>query len=571
MAKAELVKIICLFLLAFTLRTILLGTVPTGISYDELDYVLNAKSFFLTGKGFINGPTPVAITPAYPRAELQSIVFSPLIGLTGLSLFTARLPHALLGSLFAVLMYFVAKRLLGAGPAFIIGIVTAVNPWNIFLTRTAYDATFTAFFLLLGFHVIQTTKKWAILLALLPLFLAYHGYMGMMVLFLPYVVLITAYGWFIVNRNKFLPQYLIVIGVCSLFVIRFFLYAATLPGNRVNELLLPWSPEIAKQVSDERRVSVVHPVMSVFANKLTVYVRVLADKYTGVFSPWILFLHGDTKYLFSLFKHGLFYVIDAVFMITGFGELYRKKKKELYILLALILIAPLPSAFSSNGETYASRAYLLLIPLIFLTGYGIYHVWSKGKTFLNITIAGMYLFFIGNFLTVYFLVNPINNPESFNFSTRIMSRYAQLESRSHDVLVLGDTPKSAFKQYLFYTNGLSRNTIHGLTAVFASTDLKIGTIRFAKCIPPETDIQHTVIIKEGDFSCKPDAQAIPPQEPFRIMRPNDAGTVFEIFNGNLCDAKTLNRYPSHIRFPDLSVEHLSKETFCRSYISMITD
>ncbi len=105
--------LILVFCLAFALRMLNLSYVPNGITHDELDYVLNAKSIWLTGKDLSGSWSPLSLTPLKSRmvlAELTSLVMSPFIGSFKLSLTNVRIPYIFFSSLTAVVLYLIVKK-----------------------------------------------------------------------------------------------------------------------------------------------------------------------------------------------------------------------------------------------------------------------------------------------------------------------------------------------------------------------------------------------------------------------------------------------------------------------------
>ena len=161
-------QLLSIIVLGFILRFIFLDKIPIGITNDELDYIINAKAIFLRFTDISGTWFPLSFTNppfSYPKGEILYFILSPLIGLMPFSLFFARLPSALMGTLFIVLIYFIVKKLIGKPQAIIAALVMAVNPFSIFFARTAYDTPITIFFYFLAFYVVLVSKKWKILFA----------------------------------------------------------------------------------------------------------------------------------------------------------------------------------------------------------------------------------------------------------------------------------------------------------------------------------------------------------------------------------------------------------------------
>lgn len=76
--------LLLVILLAAFFRFFLINQFPTGITNDEIDSIINAKSFFLSGQ----------ILKA-PKGELNHVLIAPIVGPLPFSLGVARLPYAL--------------------------------------------------------------------------------------------------------------------------------------------------------------------------------------------------------------------------------------------------------------------------------------------------------------------------------------------------------------------------------------------------------------------------------------------------------------------------------------------
>lgn len=560
-----------LFIIALVPRIFLLGHVPTGISNDELDYAINAKTLFLTGRGLTGAYTPVHITDDFPRAELSSVLIAPILGPLPFSLILIRLPFAILGAASIVILYFLALTLIGKQAALFTGILATINPWSIFFSRTTYDAPIATFFFMLGFLLLLHLNGWRILWALIPFLLGFHTYMGTMVLFLPVLLIFLFFSWRATGHRRSLLPYIALFGICMIFVIRYALSLHQVPAAvRLSELASPFSHSIAEKVDGFRRTSVVHPIIPIFVNKATVFLDEAITSYAGAFSPILLFVFGDTKHIFTLFYHGLFYVTDALFIILGFVVLFQKNRRTWYLLLSLLLIAPIPSVISNLDTSYASRSYLMQPVLLLFAGYGLARTVNalknpKMRILLSLTIAALYILQVTRFGTVYFLRNTVNNSESYNFSARVMARYVQTEiANGRDVLLLAGEPRTPLKQYAFYTNAITRQNVREFMRAFDAHEYRISGVRALPCPPIDEILADTTLVVEGDLKCD---HYTPAGTPLIIAQLADGGSVYKIFNGKLCMNETLGKYPQNIHFYDFTIEKLSDQSFCRIFIT----
>jgi hypothetical protein len=563
---------IAVFVVSLFFRLIYLTRVPIGFASDELDFVLNAKSFFYFLHGFIfTQLSPVTITKTFPFAELQSIVFAPFIGLLPFSVLAARLPHAIMGSIFCVLLYLITEKLIDKKYALVVGILAAVSPWGIFFSRLTYDTSFSAFFLVLGLYMTLHLKSWKILWLLVPYFLAFHGYLGMMTLFVPYIGVLAWYGYKHVNDSKYAKQYIIVLCISMLFVVRYAWVIMHQTGNRTAEVFSPNS--VSLEVDRQRKESMSSPAVSLYVNKPTVYLETALSKYLNAFSPEILFLRGDPKYHFSLFYHGFFFYGDIILIPLGWLILYTKYRRQWTLLTLLTLIAPIPSVVSNLTLSYASRSYMLLPVFIIFAGVGLVSIIERvQKTKLRYLVIGglflLYVWQIGNFYSIYFFRNPIYNSEGMFFSGRLLSTVIKKELSIHpNIIVVSSSPQTEVRQYLFYQTKGTKQDLSSVIASYDSDKQTIGGVTFMKCPLDLSVLDGKAVIIEAGVACvKPYVDTYHPVDSFQIGMLRDAGTLYRAYGFGMCDPQLLPRFPMGMTLGDLSLDTIDTNRLCKTLL-----
>ncbi len=556
--KRKLLLFIIL-LIAFLMRVLFLDRVPTGVSNDEMDYLLNAKSLWLSGSDISQTWNPLSLTApksSFPQGEIAPLVTFWLVGILPLSLLTSKLVYALIATGTVWLLIVISQKLIGEYEAYIIGAVGAINPWLIFFGRTAYDTPLAIFFYLLGFYMLLSAKKWKILFAIIPFLLGFYAYIGTKLIFLPFIFITTFYAW--KSNMKDTKQYGILVGVCAFFFVIYTVSALHGSATRIHEIANPQMDSIRAVVNSERRLSIQSPLTALFSNKYIVFAKYAIEKYANAFSPNFLFLSGDGKSLFTLWYHGSFYILDAIFMLIGWAVLFAKYRRVLYLLIALTIIAPIPSVMSTVGSSYAIRSMLLAPILIVMLGVGVAYA-IKNKPVVQVSLLGIYLLLVLNFLHIYFLRNPLYNSESFNFSSRVLAKYLSLQDRP--VYVINGDATTPYKQYLFYNNALTKGSASTVANAYKKKEFVIKTIHFITC-------NQTNEIKAGSIIVFDQCKKIPVSKNEKtIAQLSDAGKIYTIQNDKLCLNYALSSYPQHITFADLQIETLSIKNFCEKYIT----
>jgi len=553
-----------IILLSLGLRLIWLDKIPNGISGDELDYVLNAKTVFLTGKDISGQWSPASLflfrypLGEFPKAELPYFLMIPFVGPMKLSLLIVRLPFALLSTLIVLLIYLITKALLRKDVAIIAAFIAAINPWFIYIGRTAYEATPATLFYLFAIYILLVGKGWKILFALPFLCLGFYSYIATKLILLPLAFVVSFYAYWFVNKKRFLRQYLLICFLCVLLLIFFVLSLKNQSTSRMTEILTPNASEIIKQVDEARRASIKTPLTNLFENKITVFAKIVINKFLNIFSSNYLFVYGDK--FFSLWSHGLFYYLDIIFLFLGFVILFVRQRKTFLFLSVLIFIGALPQVFhrvtTDNMATHISLVFPFLTILIALG------IWYFNQFKNNVLlIVGLYLVFLLNFLHIYFFQHPLRG--YFDFSVRLLCRYIFLNQDAHrSIFILTRGPNDSFKKYLFYTDGYTRETVFQIKKVFQEGKTELGKVKFVSCDTPIdfTQKEDLIIINN---SCNTDNLSL---NHLSISQLFDGGEVYKIYNDRLCSQYNLKRYPGEISINDFGIENLSKEEFCEKFI-----
>lgn len=568
-----------ILVLGLFLRTWHLDRIPTGIVADELDYVLNGRAVALSGHGISSDTwSPFSLTPApneIPKAEFPYFISVPFVGPFGLSLFTARIGYVLVSLLFVFAVWGISTELFGIWPGVVSGLLAAINPWSVYYGRTAYDVPVAITAYLIAFYVLLRLKKSTILLSLIPLAIGFYSYIGTKVLFLPYTLIILAFAWLRQKRRDTLWYAVTALG--SLVILGLFiLHLHALPdSSRTGQLFTPLDAGVVKQVNAERRLTLPSPLVPFFANKLVVYTKDVTEKFLGAFSPSILFTNGEGVATFALWQHGLFYPVDAVFLLVGAAALFTISPYVLLFLVFVISVSTLPSVLSTVGTTYVHRSSLMYPFFLMIMGYGLVvsvrAVSSKYRTLFAVGISVLYAVLVANFAYLYFFRFPVYNSEAFGLSQRIYSRYMELaDQKGLSTMALTVGPGGYFRNYLFYNNIPNRNNLSRIRSLITSYDIRWGNASFEKACPSKEAIDsgNTAYIVSDETPCE---ELFVGKPMVVIPTLSDGGSLYRIFNDKLCAPYALSSYPTGYTMNDFDVEKLSAQNFCERFIIRYTN
>lgn len=124
-----------------------LGSIPSGATNDEVTYIYNAYSISITSKDVAGNFLPLSFNFFNSFSPLPIYIMSPFVGILGLSLFTARLPFALIGIAGIFLLFLIAKNITNNHyVALSTAFVLSVSPWHLQFSRVSYDGGLALFF-----------------------------------------------------------------------------------------------------------------------------------------------------------------------------------------------------------------------------------------------------------------------------------------------------------------------------------------------------------------------------------------------------------------------------------------
>jgi 4-amino-4-deoxy-L-arabinose transferase-like glycosyltransferase len=563
-----------LFVLLFAIiilpRFVFLNNVPAAINEDELHYTLNTKSFVLTGKDILRKTSPLDILLfKYPagetiQAELPYFLEMPIFGSSyGFSLAGLALPNAVFGVLTVGLIFLITKKLFDEQTALLTSFVASINPWLIFISRTSYEAGLAIPLFLAILYLLLVAKGWKILLIVPVALLAFYSYIGTKLIFLPLMMIGIAYAYFYINKRKFLKQYSILFILSLLLTVFFFFQILHNPSSRTSEILTPNSPKILEQMHYMRTMTIRNPLMNISENNYYIYLTVLAKNTFNAFSPFYLFAGADYFYLIGI--HGLFYYLDVIFLGLGALLIFNKNRRLLVFLGALALLSALPEVFHNpDGNGVFTPHVALLVPiLLIMIGFGLnkFLCFSKNKykyIFLSIIILGYTILFI-NFVNAYFFRFPLQEG-TFEMQNRTLSKYLSLiKDTKGPIDVYASSPKTAFKEFLFYSNNYNSSTVRELNKSLTDNNLTYKNISFMGCSDRPAIPQKNLIIDSIMCNRKQDGA-------LSIVQLSDSGARYYIYNDRLCSKYKLPQFITGLKLADLNIESMSEQQFCQKFI-----
>lgn len=409
--KKRLIVLLVLFSLALILRIWQLENIPVSMTDDEVRLVYDAYSIWKTGRD-VNGTfLPLAfLNNGFAFNPIPVYLVSPIVGLFGLHIFTARILFALTGALTVLLVYGIVRKLLKNDTiALLSSLALSFSPWHIHISRIAYEGDLALFFYTAGIYLFVFVKKHRmeyLALSLLMFVLGFYSYSGYKLLFLPVLAALVLYKIKDLNRKQII---LIILTALSTFAFFAYLVRYHHAGSYgAGQFFFQDTQATAQAVELERRNSPAPDLLKkLYHNKFTYWSRIFMERYQYALSAQYLFINQEGSGIFSMWFRGQYYYHEAILIILGLLYLFLKHRKEFVLLLSFILIAPIPSGLGPDPVNYSMRSSLLLPALALCIGAGIYALSSFVKhklwryTIFAILIV-IYIYLIGGYLTQYY-------------------------------------------------------------------------------------------------------------------------------------------------------------------------
>jgi hypothetical protein len=245
--------------------------------------------------------------------------------------------------------------------------------------------------------------------------------------------------------------------------------------------------------------------------------------------------------------------------------MFAKNKRLAAFIGILALVGVIPHLLhGADTENFTPHIVMMIPFLLIFIGYGIhefiYLMFPKYKRILFVTVVGIYVISLGNFLQIYWFQYPLNG--QFDFPIRVLTKYLEFQKSDRQVLVYIARHEELFKRYLFYSNGINSRTIFTIRKIYDANIIPYKNVIFMGCDERFTIPENTTVVYDSQCN-KP---LLP--DPFvKIKRLNDGGDTFKIYNDIVCVNYQLKPYVSNITLGELAIESLNEKTFCETYIA----
>jgi len=419
MKKFAKYLIILIVLFAGLVRFYGISHTAPALNWDEAALGYNSYSLGIDGRDEFGVFLPYKFLESY--GDFKPVVYSYLgiipVKVFGLNEFGVRFPSAILGILTVLLTYFLVKEIFKKKEdqvqteyiALLSAFIMAISPWHIMLSRGAYEANVSTFFIVLGVYLfLKAINKnfWYLILSAISFVITFYTFNTARV-FVPLLVIFLAIGF----RKELIKNYkqTIVAGLIGLMFLLptlpfMFSPQAKLRFAEVNIFSNTSIIETSNKYveNDENAVwsKVIHNRRVLFANEFAIH-------YFDNLNPSFLFIKGDGNPRFSTQNVGQMYLIEIPLLLAGFYFLIRKKEGYYWIIPIWLILGIIPAA-TARETPHALRIETVLPTLQIIVAYGLVCLVFKLKKyrlfaasiFLSLMVIN-FIYFYHGLLTFY--------------------------------------------------------------------------------------------------------------------------------------------------------------------------
>lgn len=408
-------------------------------------------------------------------SQVSSLFFTAT-WFTGLNPLGVRLASVFFGSMSIVGIFFFIKSVAKSNnsslylrKSLIGSLLLAFLPWSFSLSRIGHTHIniLVLFSLIHLTLLIQSKNLKGVMISMFPFLIASYYY-PTLILMSPLILIIPIKKVFDFSSPKSQKLILLTATLFLITVVTFLTgkYQILNPKQRVFDLAI-WNDVNTTAESNTQRgiARLSEPSIlslnqdtekifnKLFFNRLTANFQVFTKNYLSFYSPYFLFIHGDSILRHSTGTVGSFYLFLLPFMVYGAHTFFKNQNKQnKFIFLSWIIASPIPAAITSDGANYILRAVTLLPFLTYFCAEGIVEVYEVFKSKWSKLIYSSVLVLVGLFSITYFLfsyfhVYPSLAKDSFEYGFKGLSDF-QLQSNQKMLITWED--KYPYIQFCFW-------------------------------------------------------------------------------------------------------------------------
>lgn len=468
MQKINLIIFSLILILAIFLRVYRLDNVPPALFGDEIDVGYQAYSLWETGRDLTGRFMPFYIKSLSEfRTPLYIYSAVPFVGIFGLNEWGVRLPAAFWGIISIIGIFLVARKLFNTRVALIAMFLVSISPWHLQYSRSSFEVTMLLSFIIFGvyFFLLSLTKNRYLFLSVVLLVSSIYIY-STAVAFVPLLSLLLLFiYWKQIWKIKLTNIIFVAItGAIILIPVVMSLYTGE-AKERFSLISIFQDSVLIDKINLSRKgeefyntdgqVQKANPLVeSLFVNKPLVFAQVFITNYFKSLSPSFLFSEGDINFRQSIHEMGEEYYFEAILLIIGLFALVKFNSKTATLIFGWLILAPIPASLTQNGGFHATRLFIMLPPIVFLSALGGNWIIENFKNIYAKGIAAIIIIlFIFNFTFYLHRYYLHYGPESWRWwhvGFKEAMLFMKSEESNYNLIGFNNTYEPSMIRFLFW-------------------------------------------------------------------------------------------------------------------------
>ena len=397
---------------------------PISLYSDEVDLGYQVTSLIKTGCDYSGHCLPIQFNSFSDVRTPLPIYFTAIVHLSGVPLdYSIRLVSVIFGLLGILSTYLLIENLVSQNifnlkishTGILAATTLALIPWHLTYSRIGFELTILYFFVTFGFYLyteylLKGKNKFIYLSALfIGLTPMVYSTAKMAVLAYPVILFVLS-----AKKINFYKNKQTILSLVIMFLPLVVLLLSGRADSRFSYISIFTDPTASTEVNYQRLLDSgpnagvgTSPslVTKILHNKPLFYIKNLFDNSLNLLSTDYLFVNGDSNLRHSPENWGMFYRSLLPILLIGIYFMIRfRHDRFLIFLLLLIIISISTSAITRDGGEHASRSFMMILPLIIVSGIGLAYLKQVQKILfyiLSLAIIIESIFFIHDYSVHY--------------------------------------------------------------------------------------------------------------------------------------------------------------------------
>ncbi|HYM65181.1 MAG TPA: hypothetical protein VES68_01710, partial [Candidatus Sulfotelmatobacter sp.] len=330
----------------------------------------------------------------------------------------------------------------------------AISPWHILLSRAAFEANISTFYIVCGVWLFLASvqeKKWYLLFSAAFFALSMYTFNTARIVSPLLVLMLSLIYRRELYKIKNQSVLSIILGLL-MFLPTFGFILSPQANLRFKEVNIFSNADIVRTANQEILNDKNAWWSKIIHNRRLLYSVDFVKHYFDNLSPLFLFTKGDGNPKFSIQDVGQMYIWDIVFFVSGIFLLVRRKEGNWFLIPIWLLLAIIPAA-TARETPHALRIETTLPTFQILTAYGFVHVVQKIKKYKEVTLIGLFLLLFINFSYFYhnyFFNYPIDYSGEWQYGYKESVGFVYNNMNNYKNVYITTALGRPYIYYLFY-------------------------------------------------------------------------------------------------------------------------